>query len=278
MKCLAAIIASAALAWTAAPSASAAWEVPMTDFEVGGFDHIQIRMAPGFQFDSPATDNFAAFDGSGFDPRGFEWSSLFLNNNRNFTVATGPGLGESLLAYTLYLDGNPATDRPSFHYQSYLEGGRVGNYDFYNVANTGLFEADWVVLPGTWGMNQAIPAFIPGDANRDASVDIYDIVDHWQLHYTGPGGSGMTWEQGDWNGDGSVDIYDVVDHWQLNYTGPVSGPPPLASRQLELLQLAAQGRSPSATTALALVPEPASAAVIGAAILLFSTRRREVRQ
>lgn len=245
---------------------AAVWEVPITEQEPGGFDHVQIRLAPGFKFASPSfyPNSFAAFTPQNtLDPRGFSWSQLFLNNLRNFTVATGPDLQDSMLAYTLLLDGDPTVDRPSFHYQSYLGQTRVANYDFYNVGNTGVFADDWLVLGGTWAMNQPIPPFIPGDANRDAAVDVFDIIDHWQLNYTGPGGTGMTWEQGDWNGDGSVDIFDVIDHWQLNYTGPISGPPPLSTRIGEI----ARGGT-------VVVPEPATTAWLLASLGTLALLRR----
>src|SRR5688572_7803485 len=119
---------------------AAPWEVPMIDTTPGGVDHIQIRLAPTYKFAAPATKAFGAFDEQGeFDFfRAATWDSTFLNDNKNFTVANGQA-GNGTLAYTLMMDGNQSTDRPSFHYQSYRNGARVGNYDFYNVSNTGNF-------------------------------------------------------------------------------------------------------------------------------------------
>jgi hypothetical protein len=60
--------------------------------------------------------------------------------------------------------------------------------------------ADIVVLK--WG--NAVTT-IPGDANRDGSVDVGDLG----ILAANYGGSGKSWSQGDFNGDGLVDVGDL---------------------------------------------------------------------
>jgi len=194
------------------------WYVPMTDSEPGGFDHIQILMAPGYAFDSPAMTVFTGPDENG-DPseEAESWAQTFLNDNRDFATADGPSSGYEFLAFSVWVDGDPQTDRPRFHYQTYLGDSLVGNYD---VVCIGPNELDWTVEAGTWGQDTPVPPFLCGDFDRDTDVDIYDVTNHWQPNYTGPGGTGMQVEHGDGDGDGDVDIYDILNCWQPNYTGP----------------------------------------------------------
>ncbi len=192
------------------------WYVPMADKEFGGFDAIQILMAPGYQFDSPAMSVFFGLDSDGNRvPAGEEWSEFFLNDKRDFATAIGPNLHTDILVFDIWIDGDRQVDRPLFHYQTYREGLLIGNWD---ITCTGPGDFDWDNDPGTWLVDTLFPPWLPGDADFDTDVDIDDIG-IWQIHYTGPGGTGMQWGDGDWDGDGDVDI-DDVSLWQLNYTGP----------------------------------------------------------
>ena len=56
------------------------------------------------------------------------------------------------------------------------------------------------------GALEAIPALLPGDANRDGRVDFADLLVLGQ-HY---GESGATWATGDFNADGAVGFDDLL--------------------------------------------------------------------
>jgi hypothetical protein len=209
-----------------APMARASdWYIPMVDSEPGGFDHIQLLMAPGYRFASPAMTAFAGPDAEGNPSASAEqWSQMFLNDKGDFAYATGPADGYEFLAFSIWIEGNRQVDRPSFHYQTYLGDSLVGNYDLVCV---GPGELDWLVLAGTWSASRPIPPFLPGDADLDTDVDIHDFA-IWQQNYTGPGATGMEWIQGNWDGDGDVDIHDF-SLWQQNYTGPHAPEPATAA-------------------------------------------------
>ncbi|MGB3086835.1 MAG: PEP-CTERM sorting domain-containing protein [Phycisphaerae bacterium] len=194
------------------PALGGTWYVPFGGQVPGGFDHIQILMAYPYEFDSPAMSAFC-----GPSPVGEDWSQTFLNDNRDFATADGPSPGDEAIHFAIWIGGDRLVDRPAFHFQTYLGETRVGNAD---VICWGPEELDWMVAPGTWTQNSPIPPWLPGDADRDTDVDIYDIINHWQPNYTGPGATGKEWEDGDWDGDGDVDIFDALNCWQVNYTGP----------------------------------------------------------
>ena len=196
----------------AQPAQGGTWYIPASELVPGGFDHIQLLMCYPYAFDSLALTAFC-----GPAPGSESWTQTFINDNRDFATADGPSPGNEKLYFAIYIDGDRMTDRPAFHFQTYLGETRVDNADYICW---GPGEMDWMVGPGTWTQNTPIPPFRPGDADRDTDVDIYDILNAWQPNYTGPGAAGKLWEQGDWDGDGDVDIFDILNCWQPNYTGP----------------------------------------------------------
>ncbi|MEI7836444.1 MAG: PEP-CTERM sorting domain-containing protein [Planctomycetota bacterium] len=215
-KCIIAVCFVVLTAGLSTVASGGTWYVPMVDSELGGFDFIQLQMAAPYRFDSVAMKNFSGPDSLG-DPSlaAEQWAQTFLNGNRDYASAAGPSSGYTSLAFDVYIDGDRNTLRPRFHYQTYLGSTLVGNWD---VTCTGPGESDWTISTGTWTTTRKFPPWLPGDADRDTDVDIYDFA-LWQQNYTGPGATGKLWEQGDWNDDGAVDIYDF-SLWQQNYTGP----------------------------------------------------------
>jgi len=126
----------------------AGWYVPMADQETGGFDYIQILMCPPDQFDSPAMSAFFGLDSEdNLVPAGEQWGQMFLNDERDFAWASGPNLGEDILVFAIWIDGDRQIDLPTFHYQTYREGNLVGNWDIICI---GPGELDWIVDLGTW--------------------------------------------------------------------------------------------------------------------------------
>ncbi len=88
-----------------------------------------------------------------------------------------------------------------------------------------------------------------GDANIDGYVDDYDLA--WLLSYwTGPLGTGGTWQTGDFEGDGDVS-YDDLAILLANWTGPppagVTIPEPATLSLLALGGLAAMRRRREST-------------------------------
>src|SRR5690606_13599802 len=110
----------------AADAVRAAIYVPMSDFALGGVDHIQIRLGQGQQFDPNSLAGhgfrtFLTFDVETGMMTDGGWAGAFLNDDQNLAVATGPTTGNDLLFFALALLGDAQADRPAFHYQSYLE-------------------------------------------------------------------------------------------------------------------------------------------------------------
>ena len=56
-----------------------------------------------------------------------------------------------------------------------------------------------------------------GDQNLDGRVDTRDITTAF-IHFTGAGGTGMTWADGDTDGNGDVSTKDLVTAI-INFTG-----------------------------------------------------------
>ena len=99
---------------------------------------------------------------------------------------------------------------------------------------------------------QALPQPIPGDADRDGSVDFSDLV-ALARHYGES--SGATWSQGDFNADGSVGFDDLVI---------------LARHYGQTLPAAAEGQRAANATPL---PEPSALALFGLAALALIRQR-----
>lgn len=204
--CLSAFVA-------AAPRVSAdTMYVPMTDPEPGGFDFIQILTAPDYRFASPAMTAFSGPDADGNpSPEAEQWAQTFpspwtppSDDHPNFATASGPTDGYEFLAFSVWIEGSRQTVRPIFHYQTYLDGIRVGNWD---VVCTGPGELDWDVVAGTWNVTSPYPLWLPGDANCDTVVDAADYI----ILKTNFGRSGnATWLQGDFNLDSDVDYDDLL--------------------------------------------------------------------
>jgi len=195
----------------ALPRASAdTFYIPMTDSEPGGFDFIQILTAPDYQF--PAMTAFCGPDAQGNpSPAAEQWAQMFPAPwmppsiaNPNFATAAGPADGYEFLAFSVWLDGSRRTSRPIFHYQTYLSGDLVGNWDVYC---TGPGELDWSIVAGTWAVTRMYPFWLPGDANHDTFVDAADYV---ILKRNFGMKTGATWLQGDFDFDFDVDYDDLL--------------------------------------------------------------------
>lgn len=227
-------------------ASGAYWYVPLADQVPGGFDHIQVLMAGSYLLESQALFPFMG------SPAAETWSQLFINDSKTFAAASGPNLGDDPIYFDVWVDGDRIVDRPIFQYQAYRGNQLVSTADIFC---TGAGETDWVIQPGTWRTNRPAPEFLPGDADKNTSVDIQDLS-AWQLNYSGPLGQGKTWAQGDWTGDGAVDIRDL-SLWQLNYTGPNLPP------TMEQIMAGVQA-----------VPEPASLGMLLVAAMGLMVRRR----
>ena len=129
------------------------------------------------------------------------------------------------------------------------DGGRwdVGQFEDTTAAVTGLTLG---MVDNTATHQVTVMATYPGDFNLDGKVDSQDLAIFYANAFTG-----TTWQQGDANGDGVVNGLDR-DLWSSHL-----GLPPLAAA------------SPAAN--LTAVPEPATLALLAAALLgLLAYRRR----
>lgn len=263
----------------AAPSAEAAWYLPMREI-AGDVDHIQVRMHDDFQF-TASSPLFTIFGTSPDRPFfAVDWNSVYLNPQRNLLSFAGDPLDENeSLVFTFQMDGTRDDNHlPRFHYQSYLEGNRVENHDVYvDTDGDGNLTDVYPHPPGTWDINHAITAdsLLSGDANEDGGADGLDLL-VWQNHYTGPSGNhDVEHTDGDFNGDGFVDGLDLLV-WQNNYTGPVSGPPPLDQRDdYPAVDLAAEAAVLAAEAAAFVgIPEPGTAVALGLGLFTLVGRPR----
>lgn len=234
-----------ALAATAPIAQAAMWYIPLGDQVPGGFDHIQILSSNGFTFDIPAMSNFVG------SPAAETWKQTFVNNSHTFASAAGPNLSDDPLYFDVWVSGDRNLDRPIFQYQAYNGSTLVSSAD---VFCTGFGETDWTIQNGTWITRRPAPTFLQGDTDKNTIIDMTDLS-AWQLNYTGPTGTGKTWEQGDWNGDGAVDLRDV-SQWQVNY----SGPQPMPSMEQIMAGIS--------------VPEPATVSMLLIASTGLMARRR----
>jgi len=177
--------------------------VPMSDQVDGGFDHIQVLSVEPFQFDTLALSNFFGLDAAyNLVPEGEQWGQMFLKADRTFASASGPNLLDDTLAFNVWVAGDRQIDRVIFHYQTYRGSERVGNWDIRCI---GAGELDWIVEPGTWGIDQPYLGWPPGDADLDGDVDLDDFS-ILKRHF----GIGGTWGEGDFDGDSDVDLDDFA--------------------------------------------------------------------
>ena len=122
---------------------------------------------------------------------------------------------------------------------------------------------DWVVFDEPSGLLKLRPR-IPGDANHDGKVDFADLVAVAQ-HYGGAPGTADYFAGGDFNGDNIVDFQDLVTIAQHYGVTDL-----LNSDTIDLpFTLFNLGMGPNG----AQVPEPASAALVAAAMLPLLGRR-----
>jgi hypothetical protein len=77
--------------------------------------------------------------------------------------------------------------------------------DTSRTATIQIAAADATGSPCTVTVVQLAPALIPGDANKDGSVDVGDLG----ILAANYGGSNKSWGQGDFNGDKLVDVGDL---------------------------------------------------------------------
>ncbi|OPX24354.1 MAG: hypothetical protein B1H04_02290 [Planctomycetales bacterium 4484_123] len=197
------------------PVGAGQWYVPIQEQVPGGFDHIQIRMAYPYQFDSPAMSAFV-----GPSPVGEQWAQTFLNESHVFATADGPNPGSETISFAVWVVGDRQVDRPAFHYQAYRGQTLVDTAD---IICWGPGELDWMVAPGTWKIRRPVPPWIPGDANRDCEVGIADVgilADNY-------GRTGADWGDGDFTGDGLVGIADLGVLADNYGTGPIVADQPL---------------------------------------------------
>ena len=169
-----------------------------------------------YQFDSLAMSAFC-----GPSPVGELWSQTFIDDNYKFATADGPNPGDDAIHFSIWIAGDPETDRPAFQFQVYKGGMLVDNADLICF---GPGERDWMVAPGTWTQSNPIPPWLPGDANLDAFRDGGDYT-IWADNYgttDAPPWSQGGWAVGNFNEDTMVDGGDYTI-WADNYTGAVCG-------------------------------------------------------
>jgi hypothetical protein len=142
-----------------------------------------------------------------------------------------------------------------------------GLHDFGpNAVNRGML---WNAADGRWDIDDWVFTYtvdgvastfygdieltgeLPGDTNRDGIIDAWDIQRILAANSYGSGIGGWSWEKGDFNGDGFVnwaDILMILDHGQYD-----SGMGPML---------------------MAMVPEPATLALIAGGAIALPRRRR----
>ena len=123
----------------------------------------------------------------------------------------------------------------------------------------------WYIIPQTPGITLTSDsghdyAPLGGDVNLDGAVNFADLLTLAQNY----GATNAVWEQGDFNHDGKVDFADLLILAQ-NYGQALTA--------AQLAQLSPSSQS-DVRRAFAAVPEPASLAMLAAALPLFPTRRR----
>lgn len=189
----------------AGSAAGDGWYVPLGERVSGGFDHIQILMSYPYRLSAPGIDPMFTIDENNqYSPIGEQWRTLFIDPNYDFISIRGPNVGYlTTLYFTVWLNGTPAWDRPAMSFQAYRDGIMVDNA---TIVCHGTGETDWYVSPGTWTIRRPMPAYLPGDADRDGAVNVQDLA-ILAVHY---GRSEMFWANGDFTGDGTVDVRDLA--------------------------------------------------------------------
>ena len=134
-------------------------------------------------------------------------------------------------------------------------------FPFPSLLTPGAF--DWIVFDEPNGLLKLRPR-VPGDANRDGTVDFEDLAALAQSYNREPG-TNTPWNEGDFDGDGVIDFNDLAllaQHYNLSDLIPGD------FLNLPHYELEFGSARPVA------VPEPAATALAVAGIALGLTRRR----
>jgi hypothetical protein len=148
---------------------------------------------------------------SNFDVNGNRVAFQFskdVSGSINGTVLSLTNLttGQTIPVTVIY---DAATDTARFAFSGFASGLPAGNYRATILADR-VWDSEGTKLPADVALNFFA---LPGDANRDRSVDVADLgilASNWQ-------GTGRTFTQADFNYDGSVDVADLgilASNWQ----------------------------------------------------------------
>jgi hypothetical protein len=144
---------------------------------------------------------------------------------------------------------------------AYVSEGGAGGLPTIGALTQGAF--DWAVFDEPNGLLKLRPR-LPGDANRDGTVDFLDLAALAQS-YNASATTDDPWNGGDFNGDGKVDFLDLAmmaQHYQLSDLNP--------GDVLELPQY-------DLSFGAAGVPEPGGIALVGVVGCGWLCRRRRRR-
>ena len=148
------------------------------------------------------------------DMRGVDFTEI-LDLSKIYTM---DDLEELLLAGATNLDGSQVVPLTvELNSLAWLDV--AGLWDSFDAGTQSLLNA-WDAIEG----NTLVTVSIPGDANRDGTIDEDDaaiLAAHWQTP------SGATWQMGDFNGDGAVNDIDatlLVANWDQKTSAPVPEP------------------------------------------------------
>jgi hypothetical protein len=148
---------------------------------------------------------------------------------------------------------------------AFVSEGGIGGLPIIGDLTPGAF--DWVVFDEPSGLLKLRPR-LPGDANRDGTVDFEDLVALAQ-HYNTQTESETPWNDGDFNGDNQITFEDLValaQHYGLSDLNP-GDILDLPHYDLGFGAPAANGQP---------VPEPATFALLAIAAALITPRRKRL--